>query len=291
MSKKQIIVKGIEYESIMDACRKFGVAIYYENIKMYKKYHNTSYEEAILYYSNNGNDFKHGKNIVVGNTVYRSIIEACISLKINYSNLLRYAKYHGIPYEEAIEKYLNRKNANKSTPVTVKGIKYKSIIDACRKFGVDMYYENIKTYKRYHNTSYEEAILYYSNNGNDFKHGKTIVVGNTVYRSIKNACVSLGVKYPNLLAYANYHGIPHEEAIKKYLDGKIATKNIPVTVKGIKYKSIRNACEALNIEYYIVCNLSRDKHIPLRESLLNYVETNDNISKQGGSSNVQIQNN
>ncbi len=174
--------------------------------------------------------------------------------------------------------------------IIVKGIEYKSIMEACRKFGVVAYYENIIMYKRYHNTSYEEAILYYSGNENKSRHGKNIVIGDTVYKSILEACVSLGVNYPNLLTYANRHGIPYDEAIEKYLDGKIS-KNIPVTVKGIEYKSVRNACEALNIEYYTICNLAYNKHMPLRESLLNYVETNDNISKQGGLSDVQIQDN
>ena len=61
--KQPITYNNIKYDSLADLCREYNMMGSYENISVYKKYHNISLEEAFTRYLNN--TYKGNKNGVM----------------------------------------------------------------------------------------------------------------------------------------------------------------------------------------------------------------------------------
>lgn len=250
MSNKKIVVCGVEYPSISDACRHYNISI--DTVSHRIRNSGWSVDQAfttpVLRRVEKNvpiTKIKNNKIIAMKGVKYESVSEACkvfgISSSVVYQRLAK-----GWSLEDALT--LDRKVNSKS--ITVNGITYKSKSEACRQLGM---HEATVTSRLRQGSSVDEAF-----SKNLKKEKKSIVVHGVEYSSISEACRKLGLSR-NKVRGRLKRGYSVDEA---FSEGTV----YGVTVNGVVYKSLQDACDSFGVSLGLV-NARKAKGFSLESAL------------------------
>lgn len=116
-------------------------------------------------------------------------------------------------------RWTDRKTQNRNKgdnhPITVNGITYHTIAEACEALGREENSRAIRTRIRNGMTAdeaFSEPIIEHGHN-----RDKPITINGKTYRSIRECCKALGLNRGTVTSYKRYHNCTAEEAINHYL--------------------------------------------------------------------------
>lgn len=187
---KTIVLEGVEYSSISEACNAYGISFYlaYSRLK-----NGWSLEEAFGLKDRESS--KKGTLIKDQLDGYSSLAEFCRVIGADY-NTVRAKIQLGFSLEEAIT------NKNIPNSIEYKGQVFSSITDACNALGLGYY----KVCMRLANGwSLEEAL--------NPMGRKSVTVKGVEYPSLKNACLKYNLSYDKVRYKVKSTGMSAEEAI------------------------------------------------------------------------------
>lgn len=124
--KISVIIDGIQYESILDACKSLGLSYKTVQSRRYSnKSKSTQFAQCTTYERNN-----YSKPISLNGKNYKSIYAMCKDLKLDYPSVCVRLR-RGMDVETAVSKPFV--NCTISNHITIDGIEYNSIHDMAVK--------------------------------------------------------------------------------------------------------------------------------------------------------------
>lgn len=236
MSK--VVVKGITFGSMKDACKHFGVS--YKYVSTIKNNYGLSFNDAIEYMLQGG---KAGK-LKVGDKEFNNLSDACRKSGVNI-NKVRSRMRRGYSLEDSLKHSLSK--------ISVRGRDFQSLSEACRYF--DVSYRNVR-YAIGKGMSIEEAIS---------KHMKDEFVVNDIrFSTVREACEYYGVSSTCVYQRMRRNGATLEEAVHYYTIGG------SVIVNGIRFRTKAEACRYFNVEYTYPAKLIKAYGVSFEEAI-NYL--------------------
>lgn len=187
----EIIVNGVKYNSIVDACSEYGVDAYLFRNRIANGW---SIEEALEIVERRKS--KKGSIEIEDIKGYSSLAELCRDFNISYS-LVRQRLQRGLSLDDAISGKSISKN------IVVNGVSYKSLNDACESLNIPYYTVCMRISNGW---GIEEAL---NPNGR-----KSVFVFGKEYPSLKRACDSLGVNYYKVRYMVKVRKVSLEDAFK-----------------------------------------------------------------------------
>lgn len=229
MESKCAVVGDKIYNSELEASRTQGVSISSVSDRLNKDW---STDEAFEVISGN---FKarEGKEITIFGRTFISISEACRYYNVPW-NSIKFRVNSGLSFEEAFQDAIRNykpRDARKD-PITVNGIEYSSMYEACKALGVNRTTINSRLKK---GMSMDEAFQTRVK-----KTSQNITIDGVSYDSIRKACTELGIGYGCIKNRLRL-GMSIDEAFHK------DDLRISVVVGGVTYESISEATRVLNM--------------------------------------------
>ena len=261
-----IIKDGVQYDSIIDYCRK-------NNLKSHRIYGllrlGYSLDEATDLANNI--QAKDRVSVTVRGVTYDTLKDCCTDLGISYDSVISYRYYHkDVSYADIIEQKLNS-DEPRDTTVTVNGVTYNSTEECCTALNIN--YDDIilakQKFSRYpigkiiSNKMYLESYKepYHKRKINSdtdvISRAKPITFDGVEYKSVRECCLAVGIDYDKVINRKTiYKGKTYEEIIREYLEGVCTTR---IVVNGKVYNSMSQYCKSEGIDASLFSYL-KNKH-------------------------------
>lgn len=177
------------------------------------------------------------ESVEIDGVIYFNPAHASELLGISKNTIYKLLKNRPeLSFEDAIRLYLDREDGQRissATGVVYKGVTYSSAFEAC--LNLDLCYSTIYYRMREHNISFKDAVEF-----DKYKYAKA---DNSDVFNLAKYCKEKDLDYRKMYRYTS-KGLSLKEAEEKTLHNKLA-----VEYKGVKYKSLHDACLILDISY------------------------------------------
>lgn len=144
--------------------------------------------------------------------IYPSVKKCCESIDVNYNTVVSRKFNNNISYEEAVDRVINNPL---DTTFTFNGQKFKSIKECCAKYNVS--YETVMRLKNKNKEQNYEDIINNLINSDLPNNRFEITVNGIKYRSIKECCRKLKLKYSTLRGRKIFNNFTWEQAVNDLL--------------------------------------------------------------------------
>ena len=203
---ENIILDGIEYKSISDAAKKYGLKC---NLINERIRHGWSIEEAFelvdISHRLHNND-----GIIIDGIYFETFLKACEHYNMNSGTVYGRIK-KGWDINSAFTIPILHKGGKRGNPITVNHIKFESLREACRYY--ELNYNTIHDRINKHGWSIEEAFELIERS-HKLQNKNGITVNGIHFETIKKACEYYNLKYSIIIQRLNRGGWSIEEAFE-----------------------------------------------------------------------------
>lgn len=230
--KESIMVFNKQFVSIKEACKYFNVN--YDAVLRRTRETSDSLEQSITYYKTYGVKSVYNESIVHG-VKYRSRKDVAQAYGITETRLKSVMKRLNCSMEQAVDYCVEHKISIRDYNVTINGKHYSSLTEISKDIGVNS--STLLDRMKSKNETLEQSVSHYINNGTkDTYHN--IVVNNIAFSCLTEACKYYNVQTDWVKYRTSYYKCTPEEAINYYIENGKQHTIKPLTVSGIKYKSL-----------------------------------------------------
>ena len=179
---------------------------------------------------------------------YKSVVDCCKDLEINYSAVIAYAGRNGVPYDEVIRRSLEKKN------FVYRGQTYSSRNSCCKAFGIPYVY--VKNQAETRNVDFCKALDICIDQ--NIKRGsQRVLYDGYIWKNKARLVEAYGLKKHSVYTYARNHKLTFVDAMDHMLQkdrGRRPTQeeieeNACFCFRGKYYSSISEVCGEYNLYY------------------------------------------
>lgn len=257
-SKTKFEYNGKMYASKKECCEALGIS--YRSVLSYRYEKNCRFEEAIDHFVERSQQ----KKFVFRNRKWLNLHNCCQFYGLNEDSVKNYMWNSHCSPAEAVGHHLK---AKKDLEFVYKRKRYRSLAECCREYGVNL--GSVLAYMDRNKTSAANAITHLT----EYRDEKEFAFRDSTYKSMPECCKAFGVNPVSVRDRAKRTGCTWEEAMEHYVS---APDSIRLCINGRGFHSIRECCEAYEINESSVRSRAARTGCSVEESVIHFIERKNN---------------